>query len=166
MMRVLGVDTSLRSTGVAVIEVDGRRLTKTAYKLVKSSRNLPASQCLHHLYTAIVGIIARQKPDAAAVEGIFYCRNIKTAVSLGEARGAVKAACAAGGVPVYEYTPRFVKQAVTGRGAASKEQVGKMVMLILNLDDMPQEDVSDALAIAICHIHRMQNLPLQTLKEM
>ena len=89
----------------------------------------------------------------AAIEGILYSRNVKTAVALGHARGVVIAACAAAGVPVYEYAPRRVKQALVGHGGADKVQVRKMVMTLLNLADEPGEDAGDALAMAICHLH-------------
>lgn len=97
--------------------------------------------------------MTRGKPDAVALEGGFFCKNVKTAVILGEARGVVIAACAGAGVPVYEYSPRRVKQAVVGFGNAGKEQVQKMVMAILRLDEKPHEDAADALAIALCHLH-------------
>lgn len=152
-MRILGVDTSLRSTGVALIQARGSALQTLAYELVKNPPGRPVSACLDHLHRSMSAIIAREKPQAAALEGIFFCKNVKTAVILGEARGVVLAACAAAGVPTYEYSPRRVKQAVAGYGNAGKEQVRKMVMALLNLDEPPHEDASDALAIAICHLH-------------
>jgi len=105
------------------------------------------------LNEGVADIIDRTEPSAAAIEGVFYCKNVKTALILGEARGAAIAACAAKGLPIYEYAPRRVKQAVVGFGSASKEQVRKMVMTILALETEPQEDAGDALAIAICHLH-------------
>jgi crossover junction endodeoxyribonuclease RuvC len=98
-------------------------------------------------------MISCYAPDAAAVEGIFYCRNVKTAVLLGEARGVVVSVCARAGLPVFEYSPRRVKQALVGRGEAAKEQVASMVVRLLGLKEIPQEDSADALAIAICHAH-------------
>ena len=98
-------------------------------------------------------VIDRTRPEAAAIEGIFFCKNIKTVMMLGEARGVVIAACAVKGVPVYEYAPRRVKQAVVGFGGAEKGQVARMVMSLLALREEPQEDAADALALAICHLH-------------
>lgn len=98
-------------------------------------------------------VIDRTRPDAAAIEGVFFCKNIKTVLMLGEARGVVIAACAVRGIPVYEYAPRRVKQAVVGIGSAEKAQVAKMVMTLLALREEPQEDAADALAVAICHLH-------------
>ncbi len=163
--RVLGVDTSLRSSGVALIETSGSTLTAIEYERVKNPVGRSLSKCLNCLYSAITEIIDHGKPDAVVVEGIFYCKNVKTAVILGEARGVVIAAAAVAGIPVYEYSPRSVKQAVVGFGAASKEQVRKMVITILKLNDVPDEDASDALAIAICHAHRATRLAAQTIKE-
>ncbi len=152
--RVLGVDTSLRSTGVALVAARGSRYAALEYELVKNPPGRPLSACLEHLSRSLAGILARGRPQAAAVEGVFFCKNVKTAVILGEARGVVIAACAAAGVPVFEYSPRRVKQAVAGYGQADKEQVRKMVMAILGLAEEPHEDAADALAIAICHLHR------------
>lgn len=151
--RVLGVDTSLRSTGVALIQARGSVYETLEYERVKNPPTRSLSACLAHLQRAVDEILVREKPDAAALEDIFFCKNVKTAVILGEARGVVIAACAAAGVPVYEYSPRRVKQAVVGYGNADKEQVRKMVMAILKLDEEPQEDAADALAIALCHLY-------------
>jgi crossover junction endodeoxyribonuclease RuvC len=98
-------------------------------------------------------MLARIRPDAVSIEGVFFSRNVRTTLRLGEARGAVLSACARAGVPVFEYPPRRVKQALVGTGGAQKEQVGLMVSAILGLPAPPQPDAADALAIAICHLH-------------
>lgn len=152
-MRVLGVDTSLRASGVAMIEVRGSQLKALEYGVIRNPVAGSLSGCLARIYGAIEGSIAEGRPDAAAIEGVFYCKNVRTAVVLGEARGVVIAACASLAVPVYEYSPRRVKQSVAGFGGAGKEQVRKMVMAILGLSEEPGEDESDALAVAICHSH-------------
>ncbi len=162
--RILGVDSSLRSSGVAMIEARGSELKPVEYGLITNPAGRPLSKCLDHLYREITASIARGHPDAAAIEGVFYCKNVRTAVVLGEARGAVIAACASSGVPVYEYPPRRVKQAVVGFGGAGKEQMRKMVMTLLGLKDEPQEDASDALAIAICHAHSVTRWAGQNMK--
>jgi crossover junction endodeoxyribonuclease RuvC len=164
-IRVLGVDTSLRSTGVALVQARGAAYETLEYQLVKNPAGRPLSACLEHLSRAISEIVACGKPQAAALEGIFFCKNVKTAVILGEARGVVIAACACAGVPVYEYSPRRVKQAVVGWGNADKLQVRKMVMSILKLNEEPHEDASDALAIALCHLHTTGRLAGLTAKE-
>jgi crossover junction endodeoxyribonuclease RuvC len=147
------VDTSLRSTGVALIRARGSQAEALAYELVKNPPGRPLSACLKHLAQSMAEILARGKPQAAALEDIFFCKNVKTAMILGEARGVVIAACASAGVPVYEYSPRRVKQAVVGYGNADKSQVRRMVMAMLNLNEEPHEDAADALAIALCHLH-------------
>jgi crossover junction endodeoxyribonuclease RuvC len=113
----------------------------------------PLSECLRRLGDGIEEIISRSAPQAAAVEGVFFCKNVRTAVILGEARGAVIAACARRGLPVFEYAPRRVKQAVVGYGAASKQQVSRTLMAMLGLREEPDEDAGDALALAVCHLH-------------
>lgn len=153
LTRVLGIDTSVRSSGVAVVEARGSLLSSVEYGRITNRPAVSLSQCLLRIYGSIGELITRSKPQAAAIEGIFFCKNVKTAVMLGEARGAVIAACAAAQVPVYEYSPLRVKQAVTGFGKAGKEQVRKMVMALLKLAKEPCDDESDALALAICHIH-------------
>ncbi len=151
--RVMGVDTSLRSSGVAVVQARGSILETVEYCVIRNPPARPVSRCLLHLSQSLADIIRRLEPAAAAVEGVFFCKNVKTALALGQARGAVLAAIAAAGIPVYEYPPRRVKQAVTGYGAAGKEQVRRMVMALLRLREAPQEDAADALAIAVCHLH-------------
>lgn len=161
--RILGVDSSLRSTGLGLIRVRGTRLEALEHGLVKNPAAWPRSRCLSHLAEAIAEILKRGQPGSVAIEGVFFCKNVRTAVILGEVRGVVIAACAAAGIPVYEYSPRRVKQAVVGFGAASKEQVIRMVTTLLNLRAPPPEDAADALAIAICHAHTSKHaLPMET----
>lgn len=152
-MRVLGIDTSLRSTGLGIVEARGSVLTAVEYGRVHNPDRLPLSECLRRLDVAIRETIGRTRPEVAAIEDIFFAKNARTAMVLGEARGVVIAACAAGGLPVFEYPPRRVKQAIAGSGAAEKVQVRRMVMTLLSLADEPQEDAGDALAIAICHLN-------------
>lgn len=153
LTRIFGVDASLRSSGFGMIEVRGGALTAVEYGVVRNPPSRTLSECLAHLYRAFESRIAAGRPDALAIEGGFYCKNVRTAVVLGEARGAVIAACASSGVPVYEYSARRVKQSVVGFGGAGKEQVRSMVMAILGLREEPCDDESDALAVSICHAH-------------
>lgn len=164
-LRVLGVDTSLRSTGIGVIESAGSAVKAVQYGTIKNPPKRLHSECLHHLYAGVSEVIGAERPDVVAVEGIFHFKNSKTAVTLGQARGVVLAACAAAGLKVFEYSPRRVKQAVVGTGAAAKEQVAKMVVRILGLKEVPQEDAADALAIAICHLHSRTRYQLIAPKE-
>jgi crossover junction endodeoxyribonuclease RuvC len=153
VVRILGVDTSLRSTGTAVVEADGNRLVAVADRLLKMGRTWPISRCLLELRDGVTEMIAEHQPEAVSFEGAFFSKNARTAMVLGQARGVVIATAAGAGLPIFEYAPRRVKQAVVGYGAASKEQVSTMVMRLLHLPDMPQEDVGDAYAMAICHLH-------------
>ncbi len=152
-MRIIGIDTSLRSTGVGIIEVSGSslRLVEAITLAIPATR--PLSECLRRIDSGLAELIEKYKPEAAAVEGIFYCKNVKTAVILGQARGVAIAACSRAGLPVFEYPPRRVKQALVGHGEATKEQVALMVIRLLGLSETPQEDSADALSIAICHAH-------------
>jgi crossover junction endodeoxyribonuclease RuvC len=152
-LRLLGIDTALRSTGYGIIEARGNSLTAVAYGCIRIPADRPLSACLAALHAGIDDLIARHAPAAAVLEGVFFCKNVRTAVVLGEARGAVISACAARNVPVFEYSPRRVKQAVVGHGDADKSQVRRMIMSLLGLRDEPQEDAGDALAVALCHYH-------------
>jgi crossover junction endodeoxyribonuclease RuvC len=121
------------------------------YGRIHNSDRLSLSECLRRIDGGIREIIARTRPELAAIEDIFFAKNARTAMVLGEARGVVIAACATSGIPVYEYAPRRVKQSVTGIGSADKLQVRKMAMVVLGMKEEPQEDAGDALAIALCH---------------
>jgi len=150
--RVLGVDTSLRSTGVGIVEIAGSRLTAIHYATLPNPASRPLSACLLAIADGIADTIAAHQPEAVAVEGVFFAKYARAALMLGHARGVVIAQCARLGLPVFEYEPRRVKQAVVGQGGAAKGQVQRMVQAILNLSELPPEDAADALAIAICHI--------------
>lgn len=152
-MRVLGIDTSLRSTGYGVVESVGSQFRSIAFGIIRNAPKQPLSECLAKLHVEISLIIQTSKPEVVSIEGVFFCKNARTALILGQARGAVIAACATARLPVFEHEPRKVKQAVVGYGAADKTQVARMVMRLLNLPEVPeQEDATDALAIALCHL--------------
>ncbi len=150
-MKVLGIDASLRGTGLAVVEQQGSRAASRHWEVVKMSAKAPHSECLKTIRARIDAVLAAHKPDAAAVEGGFFCKNAKVAMVLGEVRGVAISCCAAAGVPVFEYSPRRAKQNVTGWGAAPKEQVARMVKSVLGLAETPPPDATDALALALCH---------------
>ena len=151
--RILGIDTALRASGVGVVEAIGSRLSLVAYNVIRSKPTLPLSQCLLRLDEGLQDIIRETKPDAVAIEGGFFFKNARTAMVLGQARGVAIATCTRHGLKLYEYAPRRVKQAVVGFGGAQKSQVQKMIVTLLNLSETPPEDASDALALAICHLH-------------
>ena len=150
-MKVLGIDASLRGTGLAVIEQAGSRAVARHWEVAKIAPKVPHSACLKTIRDRIDAVLAAHRPDAAAIEGGFFFKNPKVALVLGEVRGVAIACCAAAGVPVFEYSPRRAKQNVTGWGAAPKEQVAKMVKAVLGLDEIPPPDATDALALALCH---------------
>jgi crossover junction endodeoxyribonuclease RuvC len=152
-MRVVGIDASLRSTGLAAIDVQGNRFRAVDSCLVRARADAPLSACLGGLMGGIREFLERTSPQAVAIEGAFFFRNARTAMILGQARGVAVACCAERGVPVYEYAPRKAKQAVVGFGGAEKDQVKRMVCAALSLSGPLQDDVSDAFALAICHAH-------------
>jgi len=160
----MGVDTSLRSTGVGILESQGSKMVAVYYGLIKTPSGTPLSETLLHLQQEMEKIITTHQPQAAAVEGIFYARNVKTAMLLSHARGTLIAQCAKQGLPVFEYEPRRVKMAVAGYGAAKKEQIQTMVKTLLHLETIPPEDAADALALAITHLHNRTSLRLNTTK--
>jgi len=153
-MRVLGIDPSLQSTGFGIIEDKGGRLAPVAYGVIKPTAKLPLHLKLAEIKTELEKIIRSYGPAEAAVENAFYAQNMKTALLLGQVRGAVLVAVAGTGCALAEYSALEIKKAVTGYGQADKEQVLTMVQALLGLeDDRIPLDASDALATAICHLN-------------
>jgi crossover junction endodeoxyribonuclease RuvC len=152
-MIILGVDTSLRSTGYGVLSVEGTRLRALDFGNIRNAPKLPLTKCLLAINRRIAELIETHKPDVVSVESVIYGKNAGTMLVLGEARGAVLAAAANAGLDVYEYEPRRMKKAVCGNGLAEKEQIQRMVKTLLCLDELPQNDAADALGLAICHAH-------------
>lgn len=150
---ILGVDTSLRGTGIGVVEYAGSSFRCVEVQRLKMPAKLRVSECLRRIREGIAAVVERCNPVAASIEGAFYFKNAGTAMTLGQARGVVIEACAARGVPVYEYAPRRVKQSVTGFGAADKTQVSKMICTMLGIQKELSDDETDALALAVCHAH-------------
>jgi len=153
-MRVLGIDPSLRSTGFGIVDEDSGRLVPVAFGVIKPTANLPLHLKLAEIKTELEGLIRTYGPAEASIENPFYAQNMKTALLLGQVRGAVLVAVAATGCGLAEYSALEIKKAVTGYGQADKEQVLTMVRALLGLDDdrIPL-DASDALAAAICHLN-------------
>ena len=152
-MTILGVDTSLRSTGYGVLESSGSRMRALEYGNIPNAAKLPLSECLKKIHAKIAELIAKWNPDVLSVEKVIYGKNANTMMVLGEARGAVIVAGADAAKPIFEYEPRRVKMSVCGNGLAEKEQVQRMVKTLLALPVLPQNDAADALALAICHAH-------------
>ena len=160
-MVVLGVDTSLRSTGYGVISAEGSRLVMVECGNIKNTAKLPLTACLKAIHERISELIVAYHPDVLSVESVIYGKNAGTMLVLGEARGAVLTAAAAAEVPVYEYEPRRMKKAICGNGLAEKGQIQRMVKTLLNLAELPQNDAADALGLAILHIHSNSVLSME-----
>ena len=152
-MVILGIDTSLRSTGYGVIAVEGSRMRMLACGNIPNRPSLPLTACLKAIHAKVAELIAEHRPDVMSVEAVIYGKNAGTMLLLGEARGAVLTAAVDAELPVYEYEPRRMKKAICGNGLAEKEQVQRMVKTLLNLAELPQNDAADALGLAICHAH-------------
>jgi crossover junction endodeoxyribonuclease RuvC len=152
-MRILGIDPGSVATGFGVVDRTGGALVHVAHGTLRPPRGAALPARLHYLYRALAQVIEEHHPDAVAVEQVFVAVSPRAALVLGQARGAVLAAVAAGGLPVAEYTPAQIKQGVTGSGAAPKSQVQVMVRRILALERAPAADAADALAAAIRHAH-------------
>ena len=152
-MRVLGLDPSLQSTGYGVIESVGNGCAVHGYGTIKPRRADELPIKLLGIKSAIEELIARHSPEEVAVENPFYARNIKTALILGQVRGAALVAVAGSGLPLFEYSPLEIKKAVTSYGHAEKDQVNAMVRTLLGIEEAVEEDASDALACALCHLN-------------
>lgn len=152
-MIILGIDTSLRSTGYGVLRVEGSRFSAIEFGNIPNAARLPLTACLVNIHSRITELITAHKPDAVAIESVIYAKNAGTMLILGQARGAALTAASQLGVPCFEYEPRRVKMAVCGNGLAPKKQVQRMIKVLLNLQELPQNDAADALALAIAHSH-------------
>ena len=153
-MRVLGIDCGSRITGYGVIDSDGAECVLVQCGAIRTKPTDNMADRLKSIHAAIEELIRDLQPDAAAFENVFYATNVQSALKLGHVRGVSICAAAQANVPIYEYSPLEVKSAVTGYGRAEKSQVQEMVRALLRLQSLPQPyDASDALAVAICHIH-------------
>lgn len=153
-MRILGIDPGVAIVGFGFIDKIGSRLVPVQYGSIQTEANSDPSLRLKQIYEAIDQLIDKYKPEAVAIEKLFFNRNVTTAIAVGQARGVLMLAAAQRDITVAEYTPLQVKQAVVGYGRAEKHQVQDMVKMMLNLKQVPKpDDVADALAIAICHAH-------------
>jgi crossover junction endodeoxyribonuclease RuvC len=162
-MRVLGIDCGGAYTGYGVVEIHtGGRLSCLTCGAIKLSTREALPRRLAQIFTQLGEIIAEHQPDQVAIEDVFYALNVKSALKLGQVRGVAMLAAAAAGLEVAEYSPLTIKSSVVGYGRAEKQQVQHMVTRLLQLARAPEPmDASDALAIAICHLHTAATLDRQ-----
>ena len=152
-MIVLGIDPGSRITGYGLVEQVGNRLVHIDNGAIFTDAAADFPGRLKKIFDGLLDVVARYKPDQVAVENIFFATNPQSALKLGQARGAAVVAAVHCGLPVFEYSALQVKQAVVGQGRAEKEQVQKMLKILLGLPEIAQADASDALAVAVCHIN-------------
>ena len=162
---VLGVDPSLRGTGYGVIKLTGSMPETLAHGTIGCPATWPHSRCLAKISETLRAVLHEHQPDVCVVEGLFFAQNLKTAIIMGEARGAAMAVIAGAGLDIYEIAPRKVKLAIVGYGAAQKSAVAKMVQRLLNLSKPPAPDAADALALALAHAQGNLHNDLAPLKK-
>jgi crossover junction endodeoxyribonuclease RuvC len=158
MTRILGVDPGSRITGYGIIDVAGSYNHYCDSGCIRTFGNQTLAEKLRIIFESVTQVITTYQPDEMAVEQVFMHRNPDSALKLGQARGVALCAGVIANLPISEYAPRAIKQAVVGRGGADKEQVQHMVYVLLNLHSRLQVDASDALAVALCHSHHQQTL--------
>ncbi len=153
-MRIFGIDPGSHRSGYGCIDTDGSRCRIVDCGAISVPARIPFSDKLTRIYDELVSLLAQHRPTCVAIEEVFFARNVRSALKLGHVRGVAMLAASKAGLPVAEYAPTEVKRAVVGYGQADKKQVQQMVALLLGLDEAPSpHDVSDALAIAVCHAH-------------
>ncbi len=157
-MLILGIDPGTALIGAGLIEYKNKKARILCYDCFKTSAKDTAAERLNDLHAQLTNFIKKHRPDVVAVEDLFFFKNLKTAIKVSQARGVILLAAAQQNLPIYEYTPLQVKQALTGYGRAEKKQIQQMVKVILNLKETPKpDDAADALAVAICCAHSLKN---------
>jgi crossover junction endodeoxyribonuclease RuvC len=152
MRIVMGIDPGIANTGFGVVRVAGSRMTAIDGGTVEIGDDMPAEQRLRKIHDSICELIAWHEPESVALESIYFGKNVRSAIGVGQARGAIMLAAAARDIPCFDYTPQAVKLAVCGSGSAAKEQVKHMVSRLLQLPiEPPSDHAADALAVAVCH---------------
>lgn len=156
-MIILGIDPGLAIMGYGLIEENAGRMKMLDYGAVYTEAGVPLPERLNSIFDGMTELIERVRPEAIAFEELFFSKNVKTALAVGQARGVAMAAAFKKSCALYEYTPLQVKQAITGYGRAEKQQMQSMVKILLNLREIPRpDDAADALALAICHAQSMK----------
>lgn len=159
-MRILGIDPGSHVTGYGVIEKEGNNLRYVLHGEIKPLKGSLLSTVLISIYQQLAALIKETTPDAIAVENIFYGKNVRSLIKQAQVRGLVIFTGANQGIPIFEYSPLEVKQAVVGYGRAEKRQVQIMVKAILKLSSLPPADAADALAVAVCHANFFKEQPI------
>ena len=158
-MRILGIDPGSETTGYGIIESDGSTHTSILYGAIKTQTRRPFPERLLKVHDGLMAVLAREKADVMAIEEVFYAANVQSALKLGHARGVALLVAAQQSLPVFEYSALEIKSAIVGYGRAEKGQVQSMVRFLLRLAEVPSpNDAADALAVAICHAHRLRKV--------
>lgn len=153
-MIIIGVDPGYAIVGIGVVEYKGNKFRTLEYNAITTPAGMPTVDRLKKIYDEMTLLLEKYQPDAVAIEELFFNSNQKTAINVAQARGVILVSVRNKEIPIFEYTPLQVKQAVTGYGRADKKQIQQMVKLLLNLNVIPQpDDAADGLALAICHAH-------------
>ncbi len=163
IMRSMGIDPGTASTGFGLLEQEGSRLRLLEYGVIRTEPGIPDAERLLQIHRGVGALLKNYRAEVIAVEELFFNKNSRTVLAVGQARGVVMLAAAQAELQVEEYTPLQVKMAVVGYGRAEKRQVQEMVKALLGLSRLPRpDDAADALAVAICHAHSRQKYNLHT----
>lgn len=158
-MRTIGIDPGTATMGWGIVDEQGGQLSLVGVGALTTPTRLPQAERLLIIYDGLCTLIARYAPDTAAIEELFFGKNVNTAITVGQARGVALLVLGQAGLPIAEYKPTVVKQAVAGYGGADKKQMQEMVRMTLGLAAAPKpDDAADALAVAICHAYTMPTL--------
>lgn len=158
MQKVLGIDPGYGRIGFGLVKKTQRELEYLNHGCIETSQSLQFNQRLLQINQAIEKVVDKFEPDVAAVEELFFCKNVKTAIDVGQARGVILLSLSQTGLTIKEYTPKEIKKSVAGKGNAKKRQVQEMVKMQLDLTKKPsQDDAADALAVAVCFANRDRN---------
>lgn len=153
-MVVIGIDPGVEKTGVGIVKNEGKEITLLYHTLIKTSNKLSQDLRLKEIYESLSKILDKFNVDCAVIEKIFFAKNVKTAISVSEVRGVLLLLCALKKIPIYEYTPLQVKQALSGYGRAKKDQIKKLLSILLSTNEkFESDDVTDGIALAITHIN-------------
>ena len=158
-MRIIGIDPGFATIGYGVIDYTGNRFRVIEYGVMTTPAHTPFSERLESIFDQVTLLLEKHRPDAISMEELFFNTNITTGIQVAHARGVLVLGAKKKNIPIYEYTPLQVKQAITGYGRAEKRQVMEMTRSILGLPQIPRpDDAADALAIAVCHAHTAGSL--------